>query len=351
MMNENGSIRENREVNKLIEISKLQVNLVSAQGVVHAVRNVDLDICAGEVLGLVGESGCGKTITAKSIMRLNNEESLVYRGRILCEGEDLLSLSERKMRDVRGSVISMIFQDPSTALDPLQRIGRQIEEVFLLRGVPRKTARKEAQDMLAEVGIFPPEERSRSYPFEMSGGQLQRVMIAIALSAGPKLLIADEPTTSLDVTVQAQILELLRSLQKKLGMSVLVITHNFGIVAEICDRVAVMYAGRIVEIGSVSDIFHDARHPYTRDLIVSIPKSGSDKPVSIPGMPPDLREVIVGCPYAPRCKYADEACNTERPVMQSISDSRRFACRKNIPGKAEAGTIKASGRIDKERAL
>jgi oligopeptide/dipeptide ABC transporter ATP-binding protein len=209
-------------------------------------------------------------------------------------------------------------------------VGKQVEEMYLLRGLSKPEAKLRTLEMLANVGIYPPEERSRSYPFEMSGGQLQRVMIAIALACEPKLLIADEPTTALDVTVQAQILELLKGMQQKLGMSVLVITHNFGIVAEICERVAVMYAGRIVEIGRASEVFHNARHPYTRDLIISIPKSSAGRPVSIPGMPPDLRDVILGCPYAPRCQYADEACSTERPKMRNLTDTHSFACRKDI---------------------
>jgi oligopeptide/dipeptide ABC transporter ATP-binding protein len=311
---------------KLVSIEGLRVNLATAGGVVHAVRGVDLDIRRNEIIGLVGETGCGKSITAKSVMRLNNEDALLYRGGIIFGGRNLLELPEREMQDIRGKEISMIFQDPFAALDPLLRVGDQIAEMFLLRGFSRGEAAERSLQLLADVGIHPMRERSRSYPFEMSGGQLQRVMIAIALACEPKLLIADEPTTALDVTVQAQILELLMKLQAKSGMSVLVITHNFGIVAEICARVAVMYAGRIVEVAETAEVFRGAKHPYTADLIASIPKSGRDRPVSIPGMPPDLRELTEGCPYAPRCAFADDVCFRVLPEMREPAPGHRFAC-------------------------
>ncbi|MDR1495707.1 MAG: ABC transporter ATP-binding protein [Clostridiales Family XIII bacterium] len=315
----------------LVSIRGLQVNIMSAKGAVHAVRGADMDIFQGEICGLVGESGCGKTITAKSVMRLNPEDRLVYRGGIEYEGRDLLTLTEREMCEVRGKHISMIFQDPTLALDPLQPVGKQIEEVYRIGGLSRGEAEEKTLAMLSDVGIHPPEERRRAYPFEMSGGQLQRVMIAIALAAGPKLLIADEPTTALDVTVQDQILELLKDIRDKRGTSVFIITHDFGVIAEIADRVAVMYAGRIVETGEVTEIFDDARHPYTRDLIASIPRAGNDHPVSIPGAPPDLREVIVGCPYAPRCGYAEAKCEESFPEARVLTGTHRFHCVLDIP--------------------
>jgi oligopeptide/dipeptide ABC transporter ATP-binding protein len=296
----------------LLSVQGLEVNIQSPKGAVYAVRGADFEIRRGEICGLVGESGCGKTITAKSVMRLNPEDRVVYGGRITYEGTDLLALPEAGMCKVRGQQIAMIFQDPLSALDPLQRVGKQVAEVYRLRGLGRREAAEKAVEMLADVGISPAAERARAYPFEMSGGQLQRVMIAMALAAGAELLIADEPTTALDVTVQAQILALIRELREKRGTSVLIITHDFGVVAETCDRVMVMYAGRIVETGTAAEIFHAARHPYTRDLIASIPQKGV-KPVAIPGAPPDLREVIRGCAYAPRCCRVQERCMHETP--------------------------------------
>jgi oligopeptide/dipeptide ABC transporter ATP-binding protein len=314
----------------LVSIRGLQVNIMSAKGAVHAVRGADIDLFPGEICGLVGESGCGKTITAKSVMRLNPEDRLVYRGSIEYEGRDLLTLTEREMCGVRGRHISMIFQDPTLALDPLQPVGKQVEEVYRLGGLSAREAAEKTLAMLSDVGIHPPEERRRAYPFEMSGGQLQRVMIAIALAAGPKLLIADEPTTALDVTVQDQILELLKKIRDRSGTSVFIITHDFGVIAEIADRVAVMYAGRVVETGKVAEIFLGARHPYTRDLIASIPQAGNAHPVSIPGAPPDLREVIVGCPYAPRCGYALPVCGERFPEARNASETHNFHCVREV---------------------
>ncbi|MDR1043396.1 MAG: dipeptide/oligopeptide/nickel ABC transporter permease/ATP-binding protein [Clostridiales Family XIII bacterium] len=307
----------------------LSVSIMSARGVAHAVRGVDIDIYPGEIVGLVGESGSGKSMTAKSIMRLNDEKALIYGGDITLDDEHILSIPEKKMQGVRGTKVSMIFQDPINALDPLQRVGKQIEEVYTLRGLSRKEAKKETIKILSDVGIQPAEERSRAYPFELSGGQLQRVMIAIALASGSKLLIADEPTTALDVTVQAQILDLIAGIRKKYGLSVLLITHDFGIIMQMCSRVSVMYAGKIVETGNIRDVFTDPRHPYTADLIASIPQTGKGKPTYIPGMPPDLRLTIEGCPYAPRCGLGDELCEKAMPRMREAGEGHAFACVKD----------------------
>ncbi|MCL2493886.1 MAG: ABC transporter ATP-binding protein [Clostridiales bacterium] len=330
----------------LLSVRGLHADLMSPYGAVRAVRGVDLELFPGEIVGLVGESGCGKTITAKSIIRLNNEETTFYRGEILLGGTDLLTLPEKEMTRVRGGRVAMIFQDPMTALDPLKRVGRQIEETFMLHGAAEAEARAGTLALLAEVGIHPAEERARSYPFEMSGGQLQRALIACALAGSPQLLIADEPTTALDVTVQAQILRLLRDLQRRTAMTVLLITHDFGIVAETCERVAVMYAGRIAEIGPVRSVFHNARHPYTRDLIRSIP-TPDGRPEAIPGAPPDLRASLTGCAYAPRCRHAEGRCRTEQPPMREAGGGHRFACFFELAASAAPAAFTASGMPEK----
>jgi oligopeptide/dipeptide ABC transporter ATP-binding protein len=317
----------------LVSIRNLKVNLMSPYGIVHAVRDINLDIAQGEIHGLVGESGCGKTMTAKSIMRLHDEKKLLYDGQILFKDRDVLALNSRELQNLRGKEISMIFQDPVTALNPLHKVGEQIGEMLVYRGVPKDEARERALKLLEDVGIHPPLERYQQYPFELSGGMLQRVMIAMALSYTPKLLIADEPTTALDMTVQAQILDLLLQLQQKTGMSILIITHNFGIVAEICSRVSVMYAGIIVESGDVGSIFNHPKHPYTRDLMMSIPqpKAAHRKLLTIPGIPPDLRGKITGCPYAPRCAQALPVCRESAPQTRQRTESHSFSCFNEIP--------------------
>ncbi len=315
----------------ILEIQNLKVNLMSPRGIVHAVRNINLNIGKGEIHGLVGESGCGKSMTAKSVLRLHDEKKMLYRGKILYKDKDLLTVKPKELKGIRGNEISMIFQDPMTSLNPLFTVGYQLTEILKEHGKEKKKDyRQDVYRLLEEVGIYPPEKRYAQYPFEMSGGMLQRVMIAMAVACRPELLIADEPTTALDVTVQEQILSLFKELRRHRNMSVLIITHNFGVVAEICDKVSVMYAGTIVESGTVREVFDDGKHPYTRDLIRSIPKSGErgGKLVTIPGTPPDLREKIDGCPYAPRCAWADETCRTKKPVLESISDTHQFACHK-----------------------
>jgi oligopeptide/dipeptide ABC transporter ATP-binding protein len=325
-------LHERELVDKLISIQDLHVYLMSARGAIHAARGVSLGIERGEIHGIVGESGCGKSVTAKSIMRLNAENASLYEGQIFFGRRDILSVTEREMQELRGKEISMIFQDPMTALNPLYTIGHQMEETLLIRKFERRDARRRVLELMESVGVNPPEERCRQYPFEMSGGMLQRVMIAMSIACGPQLLIADEPTTALDVTVQAQILELLLRLKDERDMSIMIITHNFGVVAEICGRVSVMYAGRIVESGDVREIFRRPMHPYTRDLIESIPRSGTrgEKLSTIPGKPPDLLMEITGCPYAPRCSRADETCREIAPGEQSASESHSFACHRGI---------------------
>lgn len=314
----------------LISIRNLQVDLMTTSGLVHAVRNINLDIREGEIHGIVGESGCGKTMTAKSILRLHDEEKTDYSGEILYKNEkNILEMSPKELQELRGGKISMIFQDPITTLNPLYTVGDQIAEMLVLHTpLNKKQAGQRAAELLEAVGIYPGKERARQYPFEMSGGMLQRVSIAMSLACDPNLLIADEPTTALDVTMQAQVLELLKDLQRKLKSSILIITHNFGVVAEICDRVSVMYAGQIVESGTVQEIFDHPCHPYTRDLIRSIPRGGNrgTRLVSIPGSPPKLNKQIEGCAYAPRCEKATEHCHKCAPQIRCTDDGHMYMC-------------------------
>ena len=285
----------------------------------------------GEIVGVVGESGCGKSVTASSILRVLPENAWHSEGRILFMGRDLLTLSPSQMRAVRGRQISMIFQDPMTSLGPLMRIGRQIEEAILqsIDGVTRAQARERALDMLRRVHIPDPESRYNCYPHELSGGMRQRVMIAIALSCQPKLVIADEPTTALDVTIQAQILDLLASLQKQLGTAVIMITHDLGVIAGMCSRVAVMYGGVIVEQGTVREIFYEPRHPYTWGLLRSIPKMTErkdEKLIPINGTPPDMLCPPKGCPFAPRCPYAMPVCRKYLAPNTVLGETHSCAC-------------------------
>ena len=309
---------------------------MSTRGIVHALDGVNIQVAPGEIHGLVGESGCGKSMTAKSIMRLLDKRRSRLSGQIFFRRQNILELPEREMRKLRGSRISMIFQDPMTSLNPLMTVGKQIEEIF--RG-HRKCGKKEAREktlaLLARVGINPPEKRIDQYPFELSGGMQQRVMIAMAIACSPELMIADEPTTALDVTIQAQILELLRELQKDLGLSILLITHNFGIVAEMCDRVSVMYAGRIVETAQTRSIFKNALHPYSKALIGSIPRTGVKEKYlpTIPGSPPELFERITACAFAPRCPHAVQRCETSVPLLGcGKEDGHATACHRPQTG-------------------
>ena len=305
-------------MSNLLEIKNLSVDIMSTRGLIHAVRKVSLNLDQGVIHGIVGESGCGKSVTAKSIMRLHNSRTVRIRGEINFQGVNLLELSEREMQKIRGRKISMIFQDPMSALNPLYRIGDQLSEIYIHHFHDTKAeAKRKSLELLEQVGIHPAEVRYHQYPFEFSGGMLQRVVIAMAIAAKPDLIIADEPTTALDVTIQAQILELLKQLQKDLDVSIMVITHNFGIVSEICDDVSVMYAGTVMETGRKQDIFNHAVNPYSAALMESIPKSGhaGEKLTTIPGTPPELFDIVPGCPFAPRCEFCTERCLTEKPSL------------------------------------
>lgn len=299
-------------MDNLLTITGLRVDLHSIRGVVHAVRGVDLTVGPGEIHGIVGESGCGKSITAKSVLGLNDPKTTFYQGHILFDNcENLLEMKDDRMHHVRGRRISMIFQDPMASLNPLLSIGRQIEETIRAHfQLSKKDAQEKTISLLKTVGIEPAEKRYRQYPFELSGGLQQRVMIAIAISCSPQLLIADEPTTALDVTIQAQILELLQKLRSQLNMSIILISHDLEVIGEICDKVSVMYAGQIVETGTVGRIFTAPRHPYTRALLKSIPQPGEHgkRLVTIPGSPPDLAGNITGCAFALRCQFATDTC-------------------------------------------
>lgn len=317
----------------IIEIKDLCVNMMTVRGIVYAVQGVSLNVKDGEVHGIVGESGCGKSVSTKSIIRLHDPEKTEYTGSIIFNGEngaeDVLEMSPKRLSEFRGKDAAMIFQDPMTSLDPIMKAGEQIAEVVRKkRGLNKKDARAYVLEMFEKVGILPAEKRYEQYPFEMSGGMLQRVMIAMALSCEPRLLIADEPTTALDVTIQAQILDLMRKLQKESRTSVIFITHNLGVVAEICDSVSVMYAGRVVESGSVLDIFDRPAHPYTQALLASNPRS-SDKGTrmkTIEGAPPQLYAKFTGCPYAPRCSKASDKCFNSLPSVSKLAEGHAAAC-------------------------
>lgn len=312
----------------LLSIRDLKVDLMSVRGIVYALSGVNLDIRPGEIHGLVGESGCGKSMTSKSILRLHNEQRSRMSGQILFEGQDLLKISRHQMQAIRGNRISMIFQDPMTSLNPLLTIGDQISESYRQHEKCTKAeAKAKTLELLEKVGIYPPEKRFSQYPFELSGGLQQRVMIAMAIACSPALLIADEPTTALDVTIQAQVLELLQKLSREMNMAILLITHNFGIVAEICDCVSVMYAGRVVETSGTRDIFRRAAHPYSKALIDSIPKAGSESEYlsTIPGAPPQLFSENPACAFRDRCPFADETC-AKRPPERLIAPDHMAAC-------------------------
>ena len=317
----------------IIEIKDLCVNMMTVRGIVYAVQGVSLNVKDGEVHGIVGESGCGKSVSTKSIIRLHDPEKTEYTGSIIFNGEngaeDVLAMSSKRLSEFRGKDAAMIFQDPMTSLDPIMKAGEQIAEVVRKkRGLNKKDAKAYVLEMFEKVGILPAEKRYEQYPFEMSGGMLQRVMIAMALSCEPRLLIADEPTTALDVTIQAQILDLMRKLQKESKTSVIFITHNLGVVAEICDSVSVMYAGRVVESGSVLDIFDRPAHPYTQALLASNPKSfdKGKRMKTIEGAPPQLYAKFTGCPYAPRCSQATDKCFNSLPPVSKLVEGHTAAC-------------------------
>ena len=314
---------------KLLSVRNLKTSFFTHVGEVKAVRGISFDVNEGEVLGIVGESGSGKSVTSLSIMGLLQYPGRVVDGEILLNGEDILTYSKNQMRRVRGKEIAMIFQDPMTSLNPVYTIGNQIMEMILEHEkMSRREARARAIEMLKLVGIPAAEKRIDSYPHEFSGGMRQRVMIALALSCNPKLLIADEPTTALDVTIQAQILNLIKKLNRQCGMTTMLITHDLGVVATVCDKVAVMYGGLIMEYGTVDEIFYHPRHPYTMGLLGSIPHvDGGEKRRLIPidGTPPDLINPPKGCPFSTRCKYCMNVCTREQPPYYA-EDKHRTMC-------------------------
>ncbi len=313
----------------LLSVEGLQTHFETGEGVLRAVDGVSFSIERGEVLGLVGESGCGKSVTSLSIMRLVPPPGRVAAGRVLFEGEDLLAKDAEAMRRVRGARIAMVFQEPMTSLNPVFSIGDQIASAILAHsGAGRREAWQRTVEMLDLVQIPSPRQRARDFPHQLSGGLRQRAMIAMALGSGPALLIADEPTTALDVTIQAQILDLLRRLQAERGMAVLLITHDLGVVAELCHRVAVIYGGRIVEMAPVTSLFARPLHPYTRGLLQCLPHpSRFGQPLaSIEGVPPDLRQRSAGCRFAPRCSYAVAACRRDEPTLEEREPGHFVAC-------------------------
>ena len=312
----------------LLQVEDLRVAFFTPAGPVGVLEGVNLAVNKGEILGIVGESGSGKSVTALSIARLLRRPGQVTGGRVLFRGRDLLTLSPRKMRGVRGDEISMIFQNPRSSLNPVFRVGTLLREVLRVHGGLRGTpAHRRAIQLLADVGLPDPEAMLRRFPHQLSGGMAQRVMIALALASSPSLLIADEPTTALDVTIQFQIITLLARLRREHGLAQVVITHNLGVVAELCDRVAVMYAGTIVEEGPTPAIFDEPRHPYTRGLLAARARTETVGALaSIPGQVPDLRQRPPGCPFHPRCAYAREICSEVVPVLEDAGPRHRAAC-------------------------
>ncbi|HJR79704.1 MAG TPA: ABC transporter ATP-binding protein [Anaerolineales bacterium] len=317
----------------LLEVKGLKTYFYTEDGIVRAVDGVDFEVYPGEVLGLVGESGCGKSVTSLSIMRLVAKPGRIDEGEILLDGENLLDLPESEMMKIRGNRISMIFQQPQTALNPVFRVGDQLSEVLSVhQDLGREAGRKRAVALLKMVGVPDPERRVDAYPHELSGGMAQRVMIAMALACVPELLIADEPTTALDVTIQAQILDLMRDLRRDMGTSVILITHDLGVVAEMAERVAVMYAGEIVEQTDVNSLFDEPLHPYTQGLIGSIPVLGEmkEKLAVIPGSVPNLIDLPPSCRFAPRCqariKYACAICAEVKPELEEVKPGHYVRC-------------------------
>jgi len=313
---------------KLIELKDVRTSFFTHLGEVQAVRGVSFGLNKGEALGIVGESGSGKSITSMSIMRLLQNPGKVKSGEIFFKGENLLEKNKAEMMAIRGNEIAMIFQDPMTSLNPVYTVGNQIiEAIRKHQNVTKKEAREKAIKMLELVGIPDPSKRIDAYPHEFSGGMRQRVMIAIALSCEPDLLIADEPTTALDVTIQAQILDLMKELKKKTGTSIILITHDLGVVADVCSRVLVMYGGLIMEEGKVEDIFYNPQHPYTIGLLKSIPKiENKERLIPIEGTPPDLLHPPKGCPFAARCEHAMNICMEERPDFFECGEGHRSLC-------------------------
>ena len=314
----------------LLEVHDLKTQFFTPEGVVKAVDGVSFELKAGETLGIVGESGCGKSVTALSVMRLIQRPGRIVAGRVLFDGNDLTKLSDAEMQAIRGESIAMIFQDPMTSLNPVFKVGWQVGEPLILhRGEARTKALASATAMLGKVGIPSPGDRARDYPHHFSGGMRQRAMIAMGLTTTPKVLIADEPTTALDVTIQAQILELLRDINREFGTATILITHNLGVVAGMCERVMVMYAGKVVESGPTVDVFAHPTHPYTWSLLRSIPRLDAErheqlKPIE--GLPPDLIDLPPGCAFHPRCPFAIARCSRDVPPLNRVGETQLAAC-------------------------
>jgi oligopeptide transport system ATP-binding protein len=317
----------------LLQVKNLTTSFVTDSGEVHAVNGVSFNLDRGRVLGIVGESGSGKSVTAYSIMRILSDNGRVESGQVLFDGKDILQTSENEMRQFRGERISIIFQDPMTSLNPVFTVGSQLSEAIRLHtDRTRAQAKARALELLRLVGVNEPDKRLRQYPHQLSGGMRQRVMIAMALACEPDILIADEPTTALDVTIQAQILELMRSLQKQLGMAIIMITHDLGVIAEMCDEIIVMYAGSICERGTAEEIFYNPRHAYTKGLLRSIPRMTDvhEKLVPIAGSPVDLLNLPEGCAFASRCDHAMRICLSELPQELPINDDHLASCWLNV---------------------
>ncbi|OPJ59045.1 ABC transporter ATP-binding protein [Clostridium oryzae] len=317
---------------KILEVKNLRVSYHTYAGEVQSVRGIDFHLNEGETLAVVGESGCGKSVTSKAIMRLiQTPPGEIKEGsEILYNGKDLVKMDEKTLRSIRGGEISMIFQDPMTSLNPTMKVGKQIAESLVIhKGMGKKEAFKEATKMLEMVNIPNADKRVNQYPHEFSGGMRQRAMIAMALSCSPKILIADEPTTALDVTIQAQIIELMQELQNKFGTSIIMITHDLGVVANIAQRIQVMYSGLIIERGKTEDIFYNPQHPYTWALLQSVPRLGTSNKAelySLQGTPPDLLKPPVGCPFVTRCKYAMPICQEQMPEVTTITEEHSVSC-------------------------
>ena len=330
----------------LLEVNELRTSFFTDAGEVRAVDGVSFQLERGKVLGIVGESGSGKSVTAYSIMQILAPTGKIIGGSVKLDGQELVNAGEKVLRTVRGNKISIIFQDPMTSLNPTYTVGHQLMEAILLHTKRNKQqARERALEMLRLVNINQPEKRLKQYPFELSGGMRQRVMIAMALACEPDILIADEPTTALDVTIQAQILDLMRDLQKQLGMAIIMITHDLGVVAQMCDEVVVMYAGSICEQGTADEIFYNPRHEYTKGLMRSIPTADTkgQRLQPITGTPIDLLNMPAGCPFAPRCESAMKVCLTQRPERMLINDDHAAACWMNVKKGVDMGLITLEG--------
>lgn len=316
---------------KILEVQDLSTSFKTERGWLKAIDGVSFDVYSGEMLGIVGESGCGKSVTSQSILRLYEEKNTTkYSGTVSFDGQNLFDLPEKEMQKIRGQEISMVFQDALSSLNPVFTVGNQImESLRIHQDMGKKEAKEKAIDLLDQVGIPDPQRRFYQYPFELSGGMRQRVMIAVALACGPRILIADEPTTALDVTIQAQIMQLMGRIREETGTAIILITHDLGVVANLADRVAVMYAGKVVEQGTVQDIFYRPKHPYTSALLRSLPTvetSRDENLVSIPGTPPDLFAPPKGCAFASRCEHCMKICKNNQPPVFDIAEGHTAAC-------------------------